>query len=43
MHNDNLEILKSLQTLKIVVYARGGIDTGIEFEAQRVDEDTFRG
>ena len=35
--------MKSLQTLKIVVYAKGGIDTGIKFEAQRVDKDSFRG
>ena len=30
-HNDNIKILKSSQTLCIVVYAKGGIETGIKF------------
>ena len=42
-HNDNIKILKSSQTLCIVVYAKGGIETGIKFQANRVQDDTFIG
>jgi hypothetical protein len=43
MDNGHLEILNSLQKLKIMACTNKGIETGITFEAHRVNKDTFRG
>lgn len=41
--NGHLENLKFLQKLKIVACTNKNIETGITFEAHRVNKDTFRG